>query len=95
MFIRNRLSSHNLLIETGRHKNFPRDHKVCPMCKLQFGQNTDIEDEYHFRQICFKYTDLRKKFILNTIGAILLCINLYSFSAQTVLEIYYIKKAFE
>ena len=33
------------------------------MCKLQFGQNTDIEDEYHFILICFKYTDLRKKFI--------------------------------
>ena len=29
-----RLSSHNLLIETGRHKNNPRDQRNCPMCKL-------------------------------------------------------------
>ena len=33
------------------------------MCKLQFGQNTDIEDEYNFILICFNYTDLSKKFI--------------------------------
>ena len=58
-----RLSSHNLLIETGRHKNIPRDQRFCPMCKLQFGQNSDIEDEYHFILICPTYRDLRKKFI--------------------------------
>lgn len=85
-----RLSSHNLLIETGRHKNIPRDQRICPMCKLQFGQNSDIEDEYHFILICPTYRDLRKKFIKKyyIIGVILLCINLYSFSAQTMLEIY-------
>ena len=89
-YIKNVKSSHNLLIETGRHKNIPRDQRICPMCKLQFGQNSDIEDEYHFLLICPTYRDLRKKFIKNyyIIGVILLCINLYSFSAQTMLEIY-------
>ena len=52
-----------MLIETGRHKNIPRDQRICPMCKLQFGQNSDIEDEYHFILICPTYRDLRKKFI--------------------------------
>ena len=33
------------------------------MCKLQFDQNTDIEDEYHFILICPTYRDIRKKFI--------------------------------
>ena len=79
-----------MLIETGRQKNIPRDQRICPMCKLQFGQNSDIEDEYHFLLICPTYRDLRKKFIKNyyIIGVILLCINLYSFSAQTMLEFY-------
>ena len=63
MYIKNRLSSHNLLIETGRHKNISRDQRIFPMCKLQFGQNTDIEYKYHYILICLKYTDLRKKFI--------------------------------
>ena len=53
----------NLLIETGGHKNIPRDQRLCPMCKLQFGQNSDIEDEYHFILIFPTYRDLRKKFI--------------------------------
>ena len=63
VFLKIRLSSHNLLIETGRHKNIPRDQRICPMCKLQFGQNTDIEDEYHFILMCPIYRDLRKKSI--------------------------------
>ena len=33
------------------------------MCKLQFGQNTDIEDVYHFILICPTYRDLRKKLL--------------------------------
>ena len=32
------------------------------MCKLQFGQNTDIEDEYHFI-LCPTYRELRKTFV--------------------------------
>ena len=68
------------------------------MCKLQFDQNTDIEDEYHFILTCPTYRDIRKKFIKNTIGAILLCIK-YSSSTQTMIEIYVtwanIQRAFE
>lgn len=37
------LSSHDLLIETGRLKYIPRDQRFCPICKLQFNQNTDIK----------------------------------------------------
>lgn len=32
---------HILLIETGRHKNTPRDQRFRPMCKLHIGRNTD------------------------------------------------------
>ena len=53
-----------LLIETGGHKNMPRDQRICPMCKLHFGKNTDIEDEYHFILICPTYRGLRKKKII-------------------------------
>ena len=52
-----------LLIETGGHKNMPRDQRICPMCKLHFGKNTDMEDEYHFILICPTYRGLRKKII--------------------------------
>ena len=47
MYIKIRLSCHNLFTETGKHKNIPRDQRSCPMCKRQFDQNTDIDDEYH------------------------------------------------
>ena len=64
MYIKIRLSCHNLLIETGNtkilHETKDQD---CPMCKLQFGQNTDIDDEYHFILMCPTYRDLRKKLI--------------------------------
>lgn len=52
-----RLSSHNLLIETGRHKNIPRDKRFCKTCI------TDIEDEYHFILVCPMYLALRSKLI--------------------------------
>ena len=52
-----RLSSHNLEIETGRHKNTPRENRVCKFCKH------DLEDEYHFVLICPQYEELRHKHI--------------------------------
>ena len=55
-----RLSSHNLLIETGRHNNIDRNDRKCTICN-----NNDIEDEYHFVLICTLYDSLRKQYISN------------------------------
>ena len=52
-----RLSSHNLFIETGRHKNITRDKRFCKIC------TTEIEDEYHFLLVCPIYSTLRTKFL--------------------------------
>ena len=52
-----RLSSHNLLIESGRSLNIPRNERICQIC------NSDIEDEFHFVLKCPAYRDLRKKYI--------------------------------
>ena len=52
-----RMSSHNLMIELGRHRNIPVIQRLCPICK------SDIEDEFHFILKCPAYTDLRKLYI--------------------------------
>ena len=52
-----RLSSHNLCIETGRHKTIPRDKKFCETC------TSTIENEYHFLLVCRVYKELRSKFL--------------------------------
>ena len=41
--IKFRVSSHNLLIETGRHCNVKVENRICKHCKLN-----EIEDEKHF-----------------------------------------------
>ena len=38
-----RISSHKLLIETGRYENIPRNERVCNVCNCK-----TIEDEIHF-----------------------------------------------
>ena len=53
-----RLSSHQLSIETGRHRNIDRPNRKCTVCNLN-----DIEDEFHFTVICPAYEDLRKQYI--------------------------------
>ena len=53
-----RLSSHQLFIETGRHRNIDRNDRKCQLC-----QCNDIEDEFHFVLICSAYTTLRKQCI--------------------------------
>jgi len=53
-----RLSSHKLLIETGRHHNIDRNERICPLCNCN-----DIEDEYHFILICPQYLEERIKYI--------------------------------
>ncbi|XP_078312623.1 uncharacterized protein LOC144619140 [Crassostrea virginica] len=52
-----RVSSHNLCIESGRHKNIPRDKRFCKTC------TSTIEDEYHFILVCPVYKELRSKFL--------------------------------
>lgn len=50
-----RTSSHDLLIESGRYVNQPRNERICTNCNLNF-----IENEYHFLLICPKFRELRK-----------------------------------
>ena len=57
-FSRFRLSSHNLLCETGRYNNIPYDRRICTFCNMQV-----IENEYHFILICPIYSDLRKMYL--------------------------------
>ena len=52
-----RLSSHNLMIETGRYNGMPRDERLCNFCNMR-----KVEDEYHFLLVCPKYTELRRKY---------------------------------
>ena len=55
-----RLSNHRLNIETGRHKNIPKELRFCHFCK-----NT-VESEIHFLIECPTYKILRKE-VLNGI----------------------------
>ena len=50
-----RLSSHQLMIEKGRHHKpvLPRSERICPVCKH------GIEDECHFVTICQAYNEAR------------------------------------
>lgn len=52
-----RLSSHELMIEKGRHRKpiIPRIDRICPMCK------DGVEDECHFVTICPIYEEARKE----------------------------------
>ncbi|KAL4228340.1 hypothetical protein ACF0H5_013770 [Mactra antiquata] len=52
-----RSSSHELMVEKGRHFNIDRDFRYCPYCE------TVLEDEYHFICHCPLYHDLRKKYL--------------------------------
>ena len=53
-----RLSSHNLCIETGCHRNIVQENRTCVFCNLN-----DLEDEYHFTLICPVYINIRKQYI--------------------------------
>ena len=52
-----RCSSHNLMIEKGRHLDLDRIFRNCPFC-LKRNIYT-IEDEYHFLMVCPQYEDIR------------------------------------
>ena len=49
-----RLSNHNLMIETGRHKKINREMRICPLC------HKGIEDEMHFLFSCPAYKTIRE-----------------------------------
>lgn len=53
-----RLSSHQLLIEKGRHSGIVRQNRICVLCN-----KGEIEDEYHFVLICPQYHQLRMQYI--------------------------------
>lgn len=53
-----RCSAHRLLIEEGRYRNIPRDHRTCTHCNMNL-----IENEYHFLLVCPKYRELRNKML--------------------------------
>ena len=53
-----RLSSHSLMIESGRHNGIARENRRCSLCN-----ENDIEDEYHFVLICPTYNELRSMYI--------------------------------
>lgn len=55
-----RLSSHQLAVEVGRHRNIQRSERKCTFCNRD-----EIEDEFHFILVCPYYSDLRIKFIHN------------------------------
>ena len=57
-----RISAHDLHIETGRHKNIPRQDRHCKWCKISMGVET-IEDEGHFLYACDLYSQIRMKFV--------------------------------
>ena len=48
-----RLSNHNLMIESGRHKKVPKELRFCPFCP-----NT-IENEMYFLLECPTYENMR------------------------------------
>ena len=51
-----RSSSHNLMIEKGRHHNILLEDRNCVYCE------SCLEDEFHFVMICPLYHDLRLKY---------------------------------
>ena len=55
-----RLSTHSLLIETGRYgrNRVDRNERRCTLC-----DTGDLEDECHFILICPKYNDIRKLYL--------------------------------
>jgi hypothetical protein len=50
-----RISSHQLMIEKGRHYGIPREERLCP-----HGDLNEVEDEIHFIFSCSNNTIPRK-----------------------------------
>ena len=58
MLVNFRIGAHDLEIETGRHRNIPRENRKCKVCI-----SNSVEDEYHFLLNCDFYTDIRCEYI--------------------------------
>ena len=56
------LCNHNVMIDSGRHKNIPRESRICP-----FACNC-VENEMHFLLFCPTYTTRRSKMIDHVIS---------------------------
>lgn len=56
MICKLRTSSHQLMIERGRHLNIAMEERICPLCNLA------IEDEFHFLLNCCFYNKQREIF---------------------------------
>ena len=59
MFGKFRDSSHESMIEQGRHYGLPEEYHTCPYCE------GCIEDQIHFVFICPLYKELRTRFLSN------------------------------
>lgn len=89
-----RLSSHCLLIETGRHNGITRENRKCTLCS-----RNDIEDEFHFVLICPLYHELRmiyiKRYFTHT-PSMFKFLELLNSSGKTLRNLaLYINKAFK
>ena len=63
-FARFRCSSHNFLIEKGRHQGLAREDRICTYCFEILNVRT-IEDEFHVFFHCLKYQDERDTLLLS------------------------------
>ena len=51
------IGNHELMMESGRYDQIPRENRLCPSCNFN-----EIEDEIHFLFSCPKYSIPRDEF---------------------------------
>ena len=71
-----RLSSHTLFVETGRHRQIPRQDRKYILCNID-----DVEDEYHVILICPFYNNIR----ITHIPSLFKCVQLLNETSKPVL----------
>ena len=78
-----RLSSRELFVETGRHRQIPRQDRTCILCNID-----DVEDEYHVILICPFYNNIRNTHIPRyvwTSPSMFKCVQLLNETSKQVL----------
>ena len=50
-----KISANEPFIETGRHRNIPRDERICEFC-----DKNELEDEFRFLLVCPACKELRQ-----------------------------------